>query len=154
MSSFLDFGGDPWAWVQVRDGHPVALEMYERHYSCYQYQDGRRRRLFVGPGQKVVLLTQNQGALFAWRKFISGNGQSGVNCAVFRKEHPGGPLASILIKQAELIGWQRWPGERFYTYVDPGKVESSNPGYCFRMAGWRRCGITQERRLDIWEKLP
>jgi hypothetical protein len=26
--------------------------------------------------------------------------------------------------------------------INPKAVRSANPGFCFRMAGWRRCGIT------------
>lgn len=28
------------------------------------------------------------------------------------------------------------------TEIDPGRVRSTNPGYCFRLAGWRRIGMT------------
>jgi hypothetical protein len=28
------------------------------------------------------------------------------------------------------------PG-RMYTYVNPAKIRSINPGYCFKQAGWR-----------------
>ena len=63
MSDFLfPIGGGN--WYQVRDGNPLALAMYERHYSCYKYADGRGRKLFCGPGQKMVLLTINNDALF------------------------------------------------------------------------------------------
>lgn len=37
---------------------------------------------------------------------------------------------------------KKWPGERFYTYVNPKKVKSTNPGYCFMAAGWKKCGMT------------
>jgi hypothetical protein len=38
--------------------------------------------------------------------------------------------------------------------VNPRRVRSSNPGYCFQLAGWRRCGITKIRKLLILEALP
>jgi hypothetical protein len=62
--------------------------LYDRHYSKYHYADGRRPKLFVGPGEKMVLLTTDHLALFAWRKFRSMDGQQGVNCAIFRNEGP------------------------------------------------------------------
>ena len=46
-------------------------------------------------------------------------------------------------EQAVEIAWRRWPGERLFTYVNGGKIRSTNPGYCFLMAGWRKCGISK-----------
>jgi hypothetical protein len=139
-------------WVQVIDGDPTARYLFRRHYSYTPYRDGRDPPLFVGPGEKLVLLTTDVTALFVWRKFISGDGQGGVNCAVFRNE--GQRLSSDLIRDADRIAWERWPGERHYTYVNPRKVRSTNPGYCFLIAGWRKCGVTKRRRLLILERLP
>jgi len=31
--------------------------LYERHYSKYHYKDGRKPKLFCGPGEKIVLRT-------------------------------------------------------------------------------------------------
>ncbi len=76
-------------WRSVKDGDPIALKIYERHYSCYHYKDGRVRKLFCGPGEKTVLLTHENNALFVWRKFIDDSGQKGVNCAVFRNDGRG-----------------------------------------------------------------
>jgi len=143
-------------WRPAQDGDPVALGLYERHYSARQYQDGRRRRLFVGPGEKVVLVTHDGRAMFAWRRFQDESGQQGVNCAVFRNEGAG--LSSDLIRDADAVAWTVWPGERLYTYVDAALVASPNPGYCFKAAGWRFCGRTKgghgRRPLDILECRP
>jgi hypothetical protein len=37
------------------------------------------------------------------------------------------------------------------TYVDRKKVRSSNPGFCFLAAGWRRCGTTRSG-LEVLER--
>jgi len=142
----------PELWIETKDGDPSALSLYERHYSCRVYADGRDRKLLVGPGEKMVLLTACARALFAWRKFISGDGQVGINCSVFRNESEH--LASDLISAADELAFQRWPGERHYTYVDSTAVRSSNPGYCFLMAGWQKCGRTKKRDLIVLERLP
>lgn len=134
-------GYDDRRWRAILDGDRRALALYERHYSARRYRDGRVRRLFVGPGEKLVLLTNDGRALFAWRRFQSDDGQEGVNCSVFRNE--GADLSSELIREAMEWAWARWPGERLYTYVAPDRIASSNPGYCFLMAGWRRCGVTK-----------
>ncbi len=138
-------------WHEYKDGNAAGLKLYNRHYSAYQYADGRERKLFCGPGEKQVLLTSKQDALFVWRKFKDDSGQQGINCSVFRYE--GNTRSSDLIQEAMAIAWLRWPGERLYTYVNAMKVQSSNPGYCFIKAGWKRCGETKGG-LVILEALP
>lgn len=138
-------------WWLTKDGDLDCLELYERHYSCYHYADGRERKLFCGPGEKIVLRTWEGDALFVWRKFKDDSGQEGINCAVFRNESTH--LSSELIRQADAIADAVWPGERHYTYVSAEKVRSTNPGYCFLMAGWRKCGMTKVNKLIIMEKL-
>jgi hypothetical protein len=147
----FDFG----LWELTHDGDPRAFAIYKRHYSFYQYADGRRddesyrnRNLFVGPGEKLVLI--REGALFAWRKFLDDSGQQGVNCAVFRNESP--VRASVLILAAEEWAAKKWPGERFYTYVNPKKVKGTCPGYCFRRARWKHCGETKGGLLIFCKK--
>ena len=61
-------------------------------------------------------------------------------------------LSSLLILDAESHAYQKWGGVRLYTYVNPQAVSSRNPGYCFQMAGWRKCGVTQGGLL-IFEKV-
>lgn len=125
-------------WYEVKDGDKRALALMRRHYSWRDYKDHRPRTLFVGPGEKLVLLTPNYDALFIWRKFINDAGQVGVNCAAFRNESDH--KSSYLIEQAMEFAFIRWPNERLYTYVNPTKIKSTNPGYCFKLAGWRVCG--------------
>ena len=140
------------AWIEVKDGNDTARALFDQHYSRYRYADGRKPLLFVGPGEKLVLLTPDARAVFVWRKFKSADGQPGVNCAVFRND--GSQLSSDLIREADRIAWARWPGERHYTYVNQRRVRSVNPGCCFLKAGWRKCGITKKRRYLIFEILP
>lgn len=136
-------------WLEFKDGNSRALELYERHYSARPLPN---RELFIGPGEKMALLTEGGDALFGWRKFIDDcEGQHGVNCCVFRNE--GSLLSSDLILDAMAAAWHRWPKERLYTYVDSEEILSSNPGYCFQKAGWERCGLTKDG-LIILEALP
>jgi hypothetical protein len=127
-------------WWLTKDGDKDCLEMYERHYSAYRYADGRNRNQFVGPGEKVVLRTENADAIWAWRKFIDDSGQQGINCAVFRNE--SAHRSSDLIRQADQIADCIWPNSRHYTYVNAEKIASKNPGFCFIAAGWKKCGMT------------
>ena len=139
-------------WWLTKDGDLDCLEMYEQHYSAYRYADGRKRRLFVGPGEKVVLRTRGADAVFVWRDFIDDSGQDGVNCAVFRNESPH--QSSGLIRQADAIADRLWPDRRHYTYVDPDKVSSTNPGFCFIAAGWQRCGMTKSGLIVLERVMP
>lgn len=137
-------------WFLSRDGDPAARRLFSRHYSRRLNWDSP---LFVGPGEKLVLITGDGRALFAWRRYIDDGGQSGVNCAVFHNE--GETLSSELILDAERIAWDRWPGERLFTFINPGMVRSTNPGACFIIAGWARLDRrTKRRELVILEKFP
>lgn len=144
-------------WVEVRDGDASGRAIYERHYSSRKALGRRRARntkLYVGPGDKMVLLRADARALFIWRRErpeFRLDGQGGVNCAAFRNEGP--ELASDLILEAETPAWRRWPGERLFTFVDPAEVRGNPPGNCFLRAGWRKCGESAEG-LHILEKLP
>lgn len=152
---FTDMG----PWIPTLDCDPRAFAIYTRHYSFRDYADGRRRNTsnparfqFVGPGEKLVLVTINYDALFAWRKFIDDSGQKGVNCAVFRNESE--QRASDLILAAEEIAWLKWPHERLYTYVNEAKLPGNCPGYCFIRAGWKRLKEKTKSGLLIFEKYP
>lgn len=140
---------EPDYWRTVKDGDPQAYALYSRHYSFYRYADGRRERygyanrhLIVGPGEKIVLLGRDARALCCWRRGhdASSSGEKRVYCTVFRNE--GSEKASDILKIAMQIAWQRWPGDRLWTYVDPKKVQSEVPGYCFRYARWKHVGNT------------
>jgi hypothetical protein len=135
-------------WWLTRDGDRTCLELYERHYSAYRYRDGRVRLTFCGPGENIVLRTECGDAFFVWRRFIdacidtrTGLPQAGINCAAFRNE--GTARSSDLIRQADAIADCVWSDRRHYTYVDASRIRSTIPGYCFRRAGWRRCGTTK-----------
>lgn len=144
------FGG---AWVEVWDGNPTAAALYDRHYSRNPAARGDPR--VAGPGEKLVLLTPCARALFVWRVFRSKDPTAAagdVNCAIFRNEGAG--LASGLIRAAMALAWARWGLRRLYTYVNPRRVRSTNPGFCFLAAGWRHCGVTKTRRLLILEARP
>lgn len=144
-------------WMHMLDGDPSCRAIFDRHYSRYVYADGRRPKLFVGPGEKLVLMQADGQALCVWRKFISGDGQQGVNCAIYRNESQR--KASDMLMDAMKIAWARWPGERLYTYVNPRKVqwtmERGRPvwGFCFYKAGWRFVGLTKQG-LHILDRVP
>jgi hypothetical protein len=168
-------------WFAVRDADPRVIAMYERHYSASPEKKGKHRSGVTGPSERMVLMTTDSRALWIWRLFLppservskmvrpdqrrakKGLGptdkassyfgdQAGVMCTIFRNEGP--MLSSALVKEAMAMAWVRWPGQRLFTYVWDAKVESVNPGYCFKVAGWRTCGRNKDGRLTILEALP
>lgn len=144
-------------WWITKDADATCKALHERHYSHYHYRDGRKPKKFIGPGEYIALRTAAGDAVWVWRKFIdacidqrTGERQGGVNCAVFRNESTH--RSSELIRQADAIADCVWPGLRHYTYVNPKAVRSSNPGFCYQCAGWKRCGVTKGGLL-IFEKV-
>lgn len=133
-------------WILSSDGSPAGYALYRKHYSSAKNKRPKKK-LFVGPGEKLVLLGWMCNAVFAWRKFLDDSGQQGVNCAVFRNESPH--RSSDMILEAMDYAWDKWPGERLYTTVNAAKIRSTNPGYCFQMAGWRKCGRTKNGLLVL-----
>lgn len=129
--------------------------LYERHYSCHQYRNGRKPKKFIGPAEYICLTLPRRQALFVWlrpkQEYVK-DGQIGVRCGIFRNESK--ILSSDLIREADAIADFCWPGQRHYTYVRAEAVQSRNPGWCFLCAGWNRCGYTKVNRLLILEKPP
>lgn len=141
-------------WLMSHHADPPAIGLYLRHYSARHYRDGRKRTQFCPPGEKMVLLTELSDALFVWHHPVMErrSSQVGVNCTIFRNESE--VRSSDLIREACDLAWQRWPGERLFTYVADAKIRSVNPGYCFKKAGWKTCGRNADGRLTILEMLP
>lgn len=86
------------------------------------------------------------------------DGQTGYNCAIFRNESKR--RSSDIILECEAIAIERWGPNRMYTYVNPAKIASPNPGYCFKRAGWRNvrledgCIRVSKTGQHLLEKLP
>lgn len=141
-------------WLPVRQTDPRVVALYRRHYSCRGLPARDYRRYGIaGPGETICLLTPLADALWLWRRYLDDSHQQGVCCAAFRNEsaHP----SSTLIAAAVALAWQRWPGARLYTYVDPRCLPGgSNPGYCFLRAGWTRLTGSTAGGLRVLERLP
>jgi hypothetical protein len=135
-------------WCFAKDGDPHAYELARRHYSARRYRRQRQRQ-FVGPGRKLVLLSSDGLAVFAWRDFIDDTqpAQTGWNCSIFRNE--GLVLSSALIREAVTVVFDQWGRARCYTLVDPKRIRSTHPGFCFKMAGWTECGVSKNGKTIL-----
>ena len=123
--------------------------LFDRHYS-------RRKvgaRQFMPPGETLVLRNAEGTILFGWlRNTIERmDHQEGVNCTVFRNE--SARQSSDVILEAERLAYERWGAMRLFTYVNPTKVASANPGYCFKKAGWQFVKRSPDGK-HLLEKLP
>jgi hypothetical protein len=143
-------------WIPVKDNDARARALYKRHYSYRKrlYTDNTvNAQKFCGVGEHMVLLTEDCKALFVWRKEkYRRDNQTGINCSIFRNE--SNILSSTLIKEAVELAWQRWQGERLFTFINPTKIKSTNAGYCFLQAGWTKIPDKSSRGLVILELLP
>ena len=129
MSPMLPIG----TCVRTRRNDIEARIMADAHYS----RKTVGARDFIGPGKTIILRDPEGTWLFAWRNAqFRRDGQTGWECCIFRNTGPR--LSSEIILECE----QRVTG-RMFTYVNPSKVRSTNPGYCFLQAGWKRAGMSK-----------
>lgn len=140
-------------WTVSTKGDRAACALADRHYS--------RRKVgapqFMPPGQTLVLLAD--GAVFGWWRPHPGsgiksmNGLDGWTCTIFRNESPA--LSSELILDAErALRDERGEcgPDGMLTYVFDRKIRSSNPGYCFKRAGWTVLGRSADNRKTLLQK--
>lgn len=132
----------PWSEGLIRTTHfdDEMRQLADRHYS--RRTVGARQ--FTYSGRKLVLRNPEGTVLFVWMypdPSMRMDGQVGYNCAIFRNESPR--LSSDIILEAERWAFEKWGPNRLYTYVDPAKIASRNPGYCYKRAGWRYVGLSK-----------
>lgn len=141
------------AWERVKKFDPRAAALADRHYS--------RRTIgspqFMPPGQTIVLYME--GAVFGWWRpdpssgIVAMNKLDGWTCTIFRNESV--QLSSALILDAELALVHHATDcgpDGMLSYVWDSKIASSNPGYCFKCAGWNRIGKSADGRKTLLHK--
>lgn len=141
---------DPGRLVKTTHMDRECALLADRHYS--RRTVGARQ--FTYAGRKLVLRDALGLVVFAWIWAIPEyrmDGRDAYNCSIFRNE--SSRRSSDIILEAEDAAVAKWgPGPAF-TYVDPDKIRSSNPGYCFLMAGWERTGYTKSGKAILEKTL-
>lgn len=142
-------------WLRVTKFDRIGCELADRHYS--RRTPGSPQ--FMPPGQTIVLAPPTDDAIFGWWRpdpaagITPMNGLDGWTCTIFRNESP--MLSSTLILDAELAiaecQYDCGP-DGLLTYVWDRKVRSANPGYCFKLAGWRAIGRSADGRKTLLQK--
>lgn len=129
-------------------------------------------KTFTGVGREIVLITEcgravwacvyqmtpsavNTGASrgrigitdrrprYLWRNMIFRNLGAGLSSDLIREA-----TAMTLFRMGKTI-WKITKKERLRTEIDVTRVRSTNPGFCYMMAGWKR-GILKHRKLFLW----
>lgn len=142
-------------WLQVSKRDLRACAIADRHYSRRKPGSGQ----FMPPGQTIVLLAHTLDAVFGWWRPHPASGLQSMNkldgwtCTIFRNE--GQTLSSLLILDAELVfaeqGLDVGP-DGLLTYVHPRKIRSTNPGCCFKHAGYRHEGYSVRDKKPLLRK--
>lgn len=142
-------------WTRVTKFDPRSAALADRHYS--------RRKVgspqFMPPGQTLILLSDCERAVFGWWRpdpasgIVAMNGLDGWTCTIFRNESPRQSSGMILVAEAMLLAEGRGIGpDGFITYVWDEKVRSTNPGYCFKCAGYKVTGRSADGRKTLLQK--
>lgn len=126
------------SWERTTRSDEAVRALRSRHYSTL----GSTGRTVGPPGRVLVLRTAD--GLAAWITHwpaaeLALDRIDAWRCSMFRNEGPR--RSSELIREAMAMTaatWEGPPPDGWLTYVEPGKLASEVPGWCFRRAGWRR----------------
>jgi len=80
------------------------------------------------------------------------NNLDGWTCTIFRNTGPALSSDLILAAEHELLSRHDCGPDGLLTYVWDKKVASVNPGYCFKVAGWRTRGRSADGRKTLLTK--
>lgn len=133
-------------WLVTHKGDRACRLLADRHYSRQTIGSPQ----FCRPGRNLVLRTAPGDAVWVTWSGIRDDGLQAWECAIFRNE--SNHLSSDMIRaavEATYIEWGQPPPDGIITYVDQSKVRSSNPGFCFLKAGFRRIGRSKRRGLVL-----
>lgn len=139
QDGYRDIGLRHWLLSESGAFDDVGRALADAHYS--------RRKVgapqFMPPGQRFALISRDMRSVWGWWRphpsagITPMNGLDGWTCVIFRRT--GGVMASELVLDAELaigaLGHDCGP-DGLLTYVWDRKIQSRNPGYCYKRAGW------------------
>jgi hypothetical protein len=141
-------------WTRTTKFDRDCATVADRHYSRRTVGSNQ----FMPPGQTVVLKTS--GAIWGWWRphpdagFEALNGMDGWTCTIFRNESSGVRSSQLVLDAESALvdaGYGCGP-DGMLTYVWDGKIKSSNPGYCFQCAGWKRIDRSADgRKTLLWK---
>lgn len=142
-------------WLVSHKYDPDGARLADGHYS--------RRTIgspqYMPPGETLVLVTPEGDATWGWWRphptagIEAMNGLDGWTCSIFRNTSRYLSSELVLEAELELVDAERRGDlagpcgpDGLLTYVWPAKIRSTNPGWCFQLAGWRRDTWTKKRK--------
>jgi hypothetical protein len=160
-------------WLLSSSSDPRALTVVDETLANIGPHYSRRTpgsRTFTGCGQEIVLVTSCGRAVWAAvrqrtpaaRNTGASRGRTAQTAStpyVFRNmmfRNLGAGLSSTLIRAAVDATYRHWlarygelPSEHLRTEVKIDAIRSTNPGFCYLMAGWER-GVVKRGKLFLW----
>jgi hypothetical protein len=137
-------------WALSHRADQESRVIADRHYS--RGKPGTQQ--FVSTGSCLVM--RAVGGLALWvtlwprAEFVKHAWPGAWVCSLFRNEGDG--RASDMIRQAVAATRHHYgepPALGMITFVNPDRIQSEIPGYCFRRAGFRRVGETQKGLIAL-----
>ena len=130
-------GGMTSPWQRIKKSDPAAVALANEHYSRRAF--GKQGGQLGPPGRLICLATAARDAVWVshWPyAHLALDGLDAFRCTMFRNTSQY--LSSELIRQAREITCAVWgPAPLWLTWIAPELIRSSNPGYCFKMDGWK-----------------
>ena len=134
-------------WQVAHRADPRCVALADRHYSRQKVGSPQ----FVPPGRCLVLYTQTPTGEAVWvtswpfAEYVKHAWAGAWVCSIFRNERAA--LSSDLITgaiAATRFHYGEPPALGCITFVKPDAVRSTNPGFCFRKAGFKRVGAAKD----------
>ena len=139
-------------YLLIKDGNPLAAQIANRHYSRI-WKGNISQNRFCPPGKRLILIEPSGSWLFVWNQALyRRDGQTGACCVLFRNE--SARLSSEIILVAEKAWNEKYGISRKFTYVHPEKIRSTNPGFCFKKAGWIAQGKSKKGLILLSKEIP
>lgn len=143
-------------WRMSHRADPEACRIADRHYSRQKIGSPQ----FVPPGRCLVLMAETPSGRALWvtswpfAQYVKHAWAGAWVCSLFRNE--GAALSSLLIRQAVAATrafFGAAPALGIITFVKPSAIRSTNPGYCYKAAGWRIAGAAKDGKPCL-QQLP
>lgn len=128
-------------WTQSSTSDQIARKLADRHYSRQKVGSYR----FTPPGATLILVGENKLWAVVVSKYRQDNLAGTIVCTIFRNESD--ILSSELIIEATQLSLEHFKQSIVYTYIDPTKIKSVNPGCCFFKAGYIKAGYSKKKKL-------
>ncbi|MED4779527.1 hypothetical protein [Brevibacillus choshinensis] len=133
-------------WVVTNKGDIACRTLADKHYSRQTVGASQ----FCRPGKNLVLRTAAGDAAIVFWSGIRDDGLEAYEITLFRNESQF--LSSDLIKWGLAAVTKLWghpPTDQIITYVNPDRIQSHNPGYCFKKAGFYIAGTSKRGLLRM-----